>query len=68
MSAEAISTHLLCTVLNETEDEIEEDKVPNTPASIEGQSPSLPHCIAFLIFPHLQINLFAAIIKKRGGN
>lgn len=36
MGEQAINTHLLCTELNEIEDEIEEDKVPNTPASIEG--------------------------------
>lgn len=36
ISEQAINTHLLCTELNEIEDEIEEAKVPNSPASIEG--------------------------------
>lgn len=40
MSEQAINTHLLCTELNEIEDEIEEAKVPNSPASIEGPTPA----------------------------
>ncbi|CBI26867.3 unnamed protein product, partial [Vitis vinifera] len=40
ISEQAINTHLLCTELNEIEDEIEEAKVPNSPASIEGPTPA----------------------------